>query len=137
MTPPPCPAADEPLTVLYDGSCPLCRREIAHVRSLADKKGGAALCFVDVSADATRPAPERDALLACFHVQRADGTRLDGAAAFVAMWQRLPGRRWLARLARLPGMLALLERAYGGFLRVRPALQRIAQRREPPPGQEA
>lgn len=122
------------LTVLYDGGCPLCRREIAHVQGLAQRQGDAGLCFVDISTDAARDAAERAALLARFHVQRADGTRLDGAAAFVAMWQRLPGWRWLARLARLPGALPLLEVAYRGFLRVRPALQRLARRAEPTPG---
>jgi len=34
---------------------------------------------------------ERAALLTRFHMQRADGTRLQGTAAFVAMWQRLAG----------------------------------------------
>ena len=127
-------AEPDTLTVLYDGGCPLCRREIAHVQGLAQRQGDAGLCFVDVSADTTRPDAERAALLARFHVQRGDGTRLDGAAAFVAMWQRLPGWRWLARLARLPGALPLLEVAYRGFLRVRPALQRLARCAEPTPG---
>lgn len=126
------PARNDTLTVLYDGACPLCQREIAHVRDLAQRKGNSALCFVDISRDddATHPA-ERAALLARFHVQRADGTRLNGAAAFVAMWSRLPGWRWLARLARLPGMLSVLERAYSGFLHVRPMLQVLARRWEP------
>jgi len=119
--------------VLYDGACPLCRREIAHVKGLAERQGDSTLCFVDISHPSegdTRSAAERAALLARFHVQRADGSRLDGAAAFVAMWQRLPGWRWLARLARLPGALPLLELAYRGFLLVRPSLQRIARQQD-------
>ena len=37
------------LTVLYDGECPLCRREIAHVKGLAERRSDSALCFVDIS----------------------------------------------------------------------------------------
>lgn len=126
-----CHPPAETLTVLYDGDCPLCRSEIAHVQGLAGRQDGSALCFVDISRPAEgedRFEADRAALLARFHVERADGTRLDGAAAFVAMWSRLPGWRWLARLARLPGALWLLERAYRGFLRVRPWLQALARR---------
>lgn len=128
----PRPATDDTLTVLYDGGCPLCRREIAHVQGLAERQGGAALCFVDISQTAD-PAlqAEQQRLLARFHVQKADGSRLQGAAAFAAMWDRLPGWRWLARMSRWPGMLWLLERAYDGFLKVRPALQSLARRLEP------
>lgn len=128
------PSPNDTLTVLYDGACPLCRQEIAHVQGLAERQAGSALCFVDIRREVSRddaaalPAAERAALMARFHVQRADGSRLSGAAAFVAMWARLPGWRWLARLARLPGMLALLEGAYRAFLVVRPALQAIAVR---------
>lgn len=128
VTPVPLP---EVLTVLYDGGCPLCRREIAHVQGLAAQRPDSALCFVDVCApDAALSPDERAQLLARFHVQRADGHLLNGAAAFVAMWERLPGWRWLARMARLPGALTALEWAYLGFLRVRPHLQALARRAE-------
>lgn len=118
------------LTVLYDGSCPLCLREIGHVRGLADRSGENNLCFVDISnsAEGCITDAERARLMARFHVQRADGSRIDGAAAFVAMWERLPGWRWLAWMARIPGALPLLELAYRGFLRVRPRLQSVARR---------
>lgn len=119
------------LTVLYDGACPLCRREIAHVEGLAKRQTNSSLCFVDISDGADGHAAftaERSTLLARFHVQLDDGSRLDGAAAFVAMWSRLPGWRWLARLARLPGMLVLLELAYRIFLKLRPSLQKLARR---------
>ena len=125
----PCPAK-ETLTVLYDGACPLCQREIAHVRGLAQRQGDSALCFVDISNNETTAVSddERATLLARFHVQRPDGSRLDGAAAFVEMWSRLPGWRWLAKLARLPGMMVLMEWAYRGFLRVRPMMQAAVRR---------
>lgn len=120
----------ETLTVLYDGECPLCQREIAYAKGLAGKAGDSALCFVDINrganADTTLDA-DRATLLARFHVQRADGSRLDGAAAFVAMWSRLPGWRWLARLAHLPGVLMLLESAYCVFLHVRPWAQKLVR----------
>lgn len=125
------PKSQETLTVLYDGGCPLCRREIAHVKGLADRRSESALCFLDISGSSEghdRFSTDRSALLARFHVERSDGSRLDGAAAFVAMWDRLPGWRWLARLSRLPGVLALLELSYRGFLHLRPLLQRIARR---------
>ena len=123
----------ETLTVLYDGGCPLCRREIAHVKGLAERRSDSSLCFVDISSGSDHDntfTAERSTLLARFHVQRADGSRLDGAQAFVAMWSRLPGWRYLALMARLPGMLALMEFAYRGFLKLRPMLQKIVRRLE-------
>lgn len=121
----------ETLTVLYDGSCPLCRREIAHVKGLAQTRSDSSLCFIDISSNADSEnnfAKDRAKLLARFHVQCADGSRLDGAQAFVAMWSRLPGWRYLALLARIPGMLVLMELAYRVFLKLRPALQAIVRR---------
>lgn len=123
---------DEFLTVFYDGACPLCRREIAHLQRLAAKRGGAGLVFVDLTATANESGlPQgvcRDTLMARFHVLQPDGTFLSGAAAFAAVWARLPGWRWLARVAALPGGLAALERLYRLFLRVRPRLQRWVSR---------
>ncbi len=114
------------VSVLYDGACPLCRREIALYRGLLSER---AVCFVDVSAAlALPPATTREQLLARFHVQRADGTLVSGADAFLTLWALLPGWRWLARIGRLPGMAWVMERVYRLFLRWRPALQWVAHR---------
>lgn len=130
MTTKPSPEVDpSALTVLYDGACPLCRREIAlYQRSEAD----APLCFLDVSdgGQALPPGTTRDGLMKRFHVQSPDGRLLSGAEAFVLLWAALPGWRWLARAARLPGVLWLMERGYRFFLRFRPRLQRWAARWE-------
>ena len=115
------------LTVLYDGDCPLCRREIGIYRNL---RSDTPVCFTDVSNEAV-PLPNgttRQQLLARFHVQRHDGELLSGAQAFLALWSVMPGWRWLAFAGRLPGVAWLMELTYRLFLRVRPALQRLASR---------
>jgi predicted DCC family thiol-disulfide oxidoreductase YuxK len=116
-----------PLMVLYDGACPLCRREIGLYRDL---QANTPVCFADVS-DAALPLPPgttREQLLARFHVRAGDGRLLSGAQAFLALWAALPGWRWLARAGRLPGAAWVLECGYRGFLRGRPTLQRWAAR---------
>jgi predicted DCC family thiol-disulfide oxidoreductase YuxK len=123
----------EQLTVLYDGDCPLCRREIAHVQRLVASHPNANLCFANIGrsvTNATLDTAEREALLARFHIQRADGTRINGAQAFIAMWSRLPGWKVLSFLARIPGVTPLLELAYRLFLKVRPGLQKLVNRFE-------
>jgi len=129
------PAETPPaLTVLYDGACPLCRREIGVYRDLQPLQPDAPVCFADVS-DATVPLPPgttREQLLARFHVQRHDGQLLSGAQAFLALWSALPGWRWLALAGRLPGAAWLMERSYLFFLRFRPTLQRWASRLDRP-----
>jgi predicted DCC family thiol-disulfide oxidoreductase YuxK len=90
--------------------------------------------YVDVTDPSSNMAaqlPEgltREQLLARFHVRLGDGRIESGAQAFIELWSRLPYWRWLARLGRLPGVTPLLELAYRGFLRIRPAMQRIAGR---------
>jgi predicted DCC family thiol-disulfide oxidoreductase YuxK len=116
-----------PLTVLYDGACPLCRREIGVYRGLPPNT---TVCFADVS-DAALPLPPgttREQLLARFHVRSREGQLLSGAEAFLALWAALPGWRWLAMAGRLPGAAWVMERTYGLFLRWRPTLQRWALR---------
>lgn len=115
------------LVVWHDGGCPLCRREIGLMRWL-DRRD--AIDFVDVAETQARDYPvDRRALLARFHA-RENGQLLSGGAAFAAMWRAIPVLRPLGLAARNVVVLALLEKLYGGFLRVRPKLQRLALRLE-------
>ena len=107
-------------TVYFDGDCPVCRTEIAHYQR---QRGAEAIAWVDASncdEAALGSGVDRGMVLSRFHVREADGSLASGAAAFVAIWRRLPAFAWLAALASFPPVLAVLDTGYGLFLRVRP-----------------
>ena len=108
------------ITVWHDGACPLCAREIALMRRLDWHRR---IAFVDAMTADDCPM-DRAELLARFHAQEAGGPIVSGAAAFAAMWRAVPLLRPLGLLARNRHVLALLERGYRRFLRVRPSIQR-------------
>ncbi len=126
--------ANQVLTVLYDGACPLCRREIGVYQNLQPLSDCQSLSFLDVSKQesALPSGGLRADYLARFHVQTSDGKILSGAAAFVALWATLPGWRYLALLARLPGATPCLEFIYRAFLKIRPQMQSVARMLEAP-----
>ncbi|NVO28943.1 DUF393 domain-containing protein [Donghicola sp. C2-DW-16] len=124
MPPSPSAAEDQKLTVFYDGSCPLCRAECNVYRQT---QGAEALRFVDVS-DTTSALPVglgHSEVMARFHVATPDGQVVSGAKAFVEVWARLGRWRHLARVARIPLVLPLMEWSYGVFLKFRPAIVRL------------
>lgn len=67
------------------------------------------------------PAPDlgREEALQRFHVRLPDGMLVSGAAAFLALWRATPGFRVLGRLMSVAPLPAVLELAYGGFLKLR------------------
>ncbi len=112
-----------PVTVYYDGQCPLCSREIAHYRRLAK---GAPVSFVDIAApvfDAAQHGVDLRQAHQILHVRVGDEMRT-GFGAVIAMWEAIPAYRWLARLARLSGVYSLADVGYRIFARFRPYLQR-------------
>lgn len=112
-------ATQEMPVVFYDGGCPLCRREVSHYRRI-DSAG--CIRWVDIHAQ-----PEALGLyqlswqqaMQRMHVLESNGRMVTGTRAFIAVWQRLPRYRVLARLVEIPGVFWLTERAYSLFARRR------------------
>lgn len=124
MTPPAAAAKEGRTTVYYDGACPLCRAEIAHYAN-RDSRGNLAL--VDVSQPGADLPDQLDvaSAKARFHVRASSGDLLSGAAAFAEVWRQVPGWGLAAKIARWPGVMALLELSYRGFLHLRPGIVRL------------
>lgn len=119
------------LIVYFDGSCPLCRREIALYRRL---RGAERLQWLDVSAGETLGAGlSCEAAMRRFHVRDAQGRLWSGGAAFARLWRALPGWRVPGWLFAVPPMSWLLELAYRAFLPLRPRVQGMVRRWWPDP----
>ena len=117
------------ITVYFDGSCPLCRREIALYQR---QRGAGRLAWVDVSAPAELgEGLSCEAAMRRFHVRERQGRLLSGGAAFARLWRALPGWRVLGWLFAWPPLSWVLEAAYRVFLPLRPRLQGWVRRHWP------
>lgn len=105
----------EPCVVLFNGSCPICSREVAVYRAEA-ARAAPLIAFCDVTTPDAAPALAAagltpDDAARRFHVVR-DGRVLSGLDAFVALWSALPRWRWLARIAVMPIVRPLATALY-------------------------
>ncbi|MGC9417455.1 MAG: thiol-disulfide oxidoreductase DCC family protein [Rhodovulum sp.] len=89
--------------VIYNGACPVCAREIAGYRRMAEAEG-AAVRFTDLNdADLAHLGLSADDAARRLHVVR-DGQVIAGFPAFLALWSGIGRTRWLARVLGLPGV---------------------------------
>jgi len=110
----PVASASRPV-VLFDGACPLCRREIANYRRL-DR--AARLHWVDATRETDTLAGfglSLERAMAELHVLDAAGRWQRGIDAFLVIWIHLPAYRWLARLVTILGLRSPLGFAYRHF----------------------
>ena len=110
--------AQYPLTVFFDGACPICDREIALMKRLDRRRQ---LEFCDFSAqeyDAASSGFAAADLATVIHARWADGRVITGVDVFRAMWEAV-GLRFLASLSRLSVVEPLVLKAYAWFARNR------------------
>jgi len=117
--------AEPKLTMLYDGLCPLCSREVNMLRR-KDKRDQ--LSFVDIASADFDPASFGVTLAdahAAMHVRLPDGSIVKGMEAFRRVYRAL-GMGWVLAPTGWPILRPIFDRLYRGFAKVRPRLQRKA-----------
>ena len=107
-----------PLTVFYDGACPVCAREIKLMRRL-DRQQRLSFCdFSSPDYDVATTGLAVPDLSAVIHARWADGTVITGVDVFRAMWEAV-GMRLMAKVSRLSLVDPLAVKAYAWFARNR------------------
>ena len=106
------------LTLLYDGGCPLCVREVTFLRRRDQRRHGSGcrLAFVDINAadynaDQHGGIRYREAM-GRIHALRADGAVLQDVAVFREAY-RLVGLGWLYAPTAWPVLGSLCDALYG------------------------
>lgn len=118
--------SQEKLRVYYDGLCKVCSKEIEHYKK---QKGADRINFVDICGrqfDAVKEGVDPVLVHKEMHVRRLDGTYATRVEAFIEIWKTLPKYNFLAKIASLSAVSALLDLGYSGFTRIRPFLPRYA-----------
>ena len=98
-------------TLIYDGECGICRRAAELVRRWDREHVLRLVPFQDAVAVARFPIA-LPALAAAMHLVLPDGRVYAGADAIPELLRLFPGKRWLAPLFRIPGVLPLARRMY-------------------------
>ena len=121
----PMASAQAEVVVYFDGSCPMCSKEIQYYRGL-DKH--ARVLWEDVAGE-NPSCPigyDQATLMARFHVKEiASGQVFHGAAGFARVWCALPAP-WhgLGKIATFKPVTWVMEMGYRLTLKVRPVIAR-------------
>jgi predicted DCC family thiol-disulfide oxidoreductase YuxK len=102
------------LTLLYDGLCPICRKEVAWLKRLNTAKK---LAFQDINAtdfNAAQYGISYELLMAEIHAQKDDGQLIKGMPVFRALYQTV-GLGWLLAPTDWPILRPLFDWLYQCF----------------------
>lgn len=118
-------AATYPLTLLFDGTCPVCTLEMDHLR---ERDASGRLNLVDFTAPGFDPAPwgsTLEAMNAEIHGYLADGSAVRGLAALRLAYAAVD-LGWVLRPTGIGPLRPLFDLGYRGFARHRRTISRIA-----------
>ena len=112
-----------PVTLFYDGDCPLCLREVEHL-SRKNRKGLLRLVNIrDKGFAENYPEFDLEELDRLLHARLADGRIVKGVDATLAAWEAV-GMGCLIAPLRWPGVACIADWGYELFARNRHELSR-------------
>jgi predicted DCC family thiol-disulfide oxidoreductase YuxK len=114
-----------PLTLLYDGQCPVCNLEMDNLKA---RNAEGLLKFVDISLPRFDPTPYGATLVqmnGLIHAQRPDGSLVVGVEVFRLAYGAV-GLGHLTAPTRWPLLKPAVDAAYAVFARNRYGFSRIA-----------
>lgn len=103
------------LTTYYDGGCPLCSKEIAHYRRIDRQHQVRWVDLTKAPEELAKACLDTETAMRRLHVCAPDGRLISGVPAFIAIWQQLPGYRWLAKFVQTMRLTSALEWGYVHF----------------------
>ena len=96
---------------LYNADCPVCNSEMCHYDAYA-KARDLPIEIVDLNkTDLSEWGVDEDRATRLLHVMH-DGEIHVGLAAFLVLWDQIPRYRFMARIARIPGLYQILDWGY-------------------------
>ncbi|WP_299730200.1 DUF393 domain-containing protein [uncultured Endozoicomonas sp.] len=113
-----------PVTLFYDGSCPICMREINHLSGMNRKQ---LLKLVDIKGEGFQenyPEFDPEELDRFIHAKLADGRVVKGIDATLAAWEAVGMGVFIAPL-RWPGVACVADLGYRAFARNRHGISRM------------
>lgn len=107
------------LTVLYDGSCSLCRASVARVQRFDSRRRIEFLDLYDPSASMRFPQIDREVAMRWMQAVDARGHVWSGADAWAHIGMHLPGWNLLAWVLLIPGVRWIAAKVYAWIARNR------------------
>ncbi|HMO17426.1 MAG TPA: DUF393 domain-containing protein [Oligoflexia bacterium] len=99
------------LTVFYDGSCPLCSREMSFIKKRDHKSRIRLIDISDESFDPTLYSKSREEFMKFIHALTPDGKIIMGVEVFREIYQAI-GLGYIVSITRLPVVSQLADFAY-------------------------
>ncbi|MFT7109135.1 MAG: putative DCC family thiol-disulfide oxidoreductase YuxK [Psychrobacter glaciei] len=106
-------------TIFYDGSCGLCKREIAHYQKLDKGNDIEWVNIISADLELKKMGIRFVDAMEVLHGVNKKGEVIKGVENFLMIWEQLPQYRWLAFIVRALRLKTIMQWCYLHFAKWR------------------